>query len=384
MSNKISYMRGIRRDIVKLLYQQGYIYSKALPLLRDNPRITQRKLRQMEKEGVINIQKEKGMITLKNYITNRVQYESCMPEGYEEYYRNVASQEKKYLSDDKALSRAKKSSETYIFAYGSGIPVAFDEKPLLTQEGCMIKKEDVAYYTSKEIKQCVAYMEESNKLDAGRINGCMVSPGGIYPIYNIGYRTIEWRKLDEEKIKIHIKRTINDRSEIKGTVNSCILLHKRSNVIHQILHKRVQKNGDKQTICIDFMYEHMYILPLSRQGQMMMEIMSTEGWKKQLLDDFIPKEKQSENRNLTIACDGVEEKDGHVSYILLFAIPDINRLKLFLSRAQMDNDKSKYKVYCFTHQYDIVVRELEDYAEIFGLDIEEYYKQYMLRRKGEY
>ena len=380
--NTNSYKHGIRRQVMKYIYNFGWMPDKATTLFREHEsRIVQRKIKIMEQEGILKQNKQMQMTVFNEYPAKRQIYEKDMPKGYAEYYENVASLNKKDAYHSKQRKRkVDKDIESQIMMDNAKVRSLYGEKPLILNKESLIDLSIPTYYNSKELKMYCKNKESVKKYNATRMNGCMFSAGGIYPTYHVGNRIMEWKKVTEENIKRHIRWVAESKCNKDVEISSCIMLYSGEKVLSDILHCSVVKQKDNKTrqlMMIDFMYEHMYALPLSVKGEQMIEIMSTDGWKQRMLDDFIARENQAQYKNLTVACDGMESENGENVYTLLYCIPDLNKLKLFQSRAEIVENKKQFKVICFKHQIYLVAKELGNYAEIYTVDIEDYYKQYM-------
>lgn len=100
-NSKKNYKKGARRKIISLLLINGALPAKGLSLLSDNTETAYRKIKEMEKEGllVINKYQDTWLITLKTYSEKLVTelspyFDSRYFEYYESYGREAAKRAK--------------------------------------------------------------------------------------------------------------------------------------------------------------------------------------------------------------------------------------------------------------------------------------------------
>lgn len=387
MNNKKNYKKGNRREIIKALYMNGSISYKSLRLFRGNTRLIQRTVQQMKQEEILSVIKKNGrkLISLKNYEGNRDKYESFMPKGYAEYYTEFAKKKaKKARTDRTQTERVLKNAECAIFMQTSGIASYLDEKIPILNPNVNLPEESSNYYNAKDIKEVEshqkgleAYQVEvvqdkdgNRKILGSRMNGVLFSAGGIYVVYNINRNLIEWERYGEVKMSEHVKRIVKlkQKREKEPEIES-ILLADNMDVFERVINNEKKTWRNLTLLNIDFAYANMYGLPLDRNGQMMIKIMQRSGWQKEMMDDFLPE--IEENTNYSVACDGY--LDGR--YLLLFCIPNISKLKMFLKRAVQEEDKRKWKVYCFDFQISLLARLGKNNITISSISLEEYAKE---------
>ena len=105
----------------------------------------------------------------------------------------------------------------------------------------------------------------------------------------------------------------------------------------------------------------------------MLWIMQHKGWKNYLKDKLLTHEEQEDRKFVTVDCDGYDKEND--IYSLVFLIPDMTRLKAFLTRARMEQDWNKYRIYCYKSQYSFISGIVGKDIKIYTVDIVEVMKE---------
>lgn len=390
MNNKANYKKGYKNEIIQLIYICGMIPYRSLRLLADTPRLYQRAIKEMEKEEILTIDKKGGEknIRLQDRRYKKTKYEPYIPQEYIKYYEGVSREVLRRLGEEDymAAKREMRNSSTKIMMYASGIEITPDKRDLHME---MIKQNDKCYYNSAEIKAESGYKneievviekngEKSSKLNNTRINGLLVSPGGNYAVYNIGKEMIEWKRKGEIKIAAAIANLIRKKREDEYSLTkekeAIIIAQTTNQYIRIINNTNEKKTGKMNLINIDYTYDRVYAIPENRNGVMMLKIMTQKGWRKKILDSIVSEEAQKASDRSNIDCDGYDEENE--LYQLVFCIPDLAKLKNYIRRAQIEDDKKKFRIYCYTHQLPIIAAIAGEYVNVSKVDIEKYYQLY--------
>lgn len=408
------YQNGYRGRTVQAIKRNGCLPDDVFALLDKQTRIQYRRsTNTLTKEGVLT----KGKTLMgTTYYTLNVKSEVLRSiltedeiEGYRVEYGDQVRQlrigmgDKKLKDKDlrrKCASRQSKlindANSRYIMSMAG---VAGKTTPSLARGE--LTDGTRAYYNSAELKRVYDEINpialenddvKNNKVMSSRINGLMVSPGGILPVYSVGNRLIEWKRFGEMKMFYHIRAVINKQEDIGHKTGwlagqngsrwypkmadedrEMVVLSKLdSNFVKICEHEygTRDKNGERATLMnIDYVYDHMYAIPFNEKGVLMLKIMQEPGWKTKLIrgvlkNDSLIKAKE----NTSVDCDGYDEEKQ--VYKLVFCVPDLVKLKNFSRRAQLAEDKDKYEVYCFKHQVPVVAAMLGGSAKTFSIDIE--------------
>lgn len=355
-----------------LLHNVGALPRQTIKMLPWRTDMMLRKMRSLVKEGVLVNNKDIYIINIRD--ENKWYYEE-LPDGYKDYYEKYLAPNRKRVSGTEVeRDKITKDVEAYIMAYSSGLASMMHEKKDISSARNKIVRGDRGYYTSREIK-ILSSKTEHSKYDGSRLNGCIIGESGMYPVYNIGSGALLWNKATEGKLKIFLTNIGRKLYVSKMDITTKIIMYRNISALEHLLKNR--REGNAKYLSVDFLYEYMLAIPFTDEGKILLDMISREGWRERILSDFIPTEQQSRYKGVSVACDGIEETETGNCYILLYCIPDINKLKLFSERANLENDKSKFKVLCFEDQLPFIAKRLGNAAQIYSIDIKEYYKLFI-------
>lgn len=390
MNNKINYGKGYKNEILQLLYLTTVIPYRSLRLLSARPRMYQRAVKEMEEDGTVVVDKQGGEknIRLREYRSRRAVYEAYIPEEYIEYYEATARGKLKDLSDIKnnrsAPEKVLRNSATQIMMYSCGIEISPDKRDLRRE---MLEDYDIAYYNSNEIKQIENYHdtvtkenkkgEYSKKLSNSRISGLLISPGGIYAVYNIGNTLIEWKRFGEVKMAAYIAGLIKHKSMSEVDANEpkeAIVIARNDTLFEKICNGNYGKKARVILMNIDYAYDRLYAIPENRNGVLLLKIMTVNGWRGKILNAVIRKEEQMAKADVSVDCDGYDNENQ--IYKLVFCIPNLNKLKAFVTRAMFESNEKKYHVYCYSFQAQLILSIAGNSVSIFTVDIQKFYEEY--------
>lgn len=351
----------------------------------------QRAITDMEKAEIVTVDNRGGEknVRLRNHRWRRNEYENYIPETYMEYYEQTAVGAILDLSsgskDKTTASRILKNSATKIMMYACGIEIGPDKRDLRRE---MLENEDVIYYNSNEIKQIESYHDQvhtqktkkgeySKKLINSRINGVLISPGGIYAIYNIGNALIEWKRFGEVKMATYIAGLIRHKSIADVSINNpkeAIVIARTDLLFAKICLGHYKKNSKTVLMNIDYAYDRLYAVPESRDGVIILKMMIKNGWQKKILDSIIPETEQLAKETVSVECDGYDSDKG--IYKLVFCIPNLQKLKSFVARAEFAAERERYYIYCFTYQANLIVNVAGTNVKLLKTDLNDFYKNY--------
>lgn len=399
MNDKVNYKKGYKNELLRLIYLCGLIPCGSLRVLKKDPRMYQRAVKVMEKEGIVIVDKKGGErnIRLQNRREHRGEYEFCLPAGYVEYYEKVAYQcFVKRLSthgNTRTALSAIRSSATKILMYASGADITPDKRDIKTE---MIKDEDIIYYDSVEIKTAFDYRdkavvsgeavgEASKKLQNSRISGVLISPGGIYAVYNIGKTLIKCKHFGEVKMATYISHMARHRSETEISVNmprEAMVISRNPGLYTKICSKEPEGKREESISCLGFVYDRLYAVPEDRDGVVMLHMMKEKSWRKRIFDSILKASEQENSRYVSVCCDGYDKEND--IYKQVFCVPDLVKLNRFVKRAglekaQRTSGKSRFVIYCFTCQEAYVTpivgrEEIAVMSMSIGLFYEKFFK----------
>jgi len=403
---KKKYEGNVRSEIIRILLYCGCLPLKSLALLPLSTTTLQKKITEMEMEGVLKKERNKEFwfATLNEFEKNVVSFEKYYPKVLIEYYRKFGgkdaskarqTEERKRRTTPLATereselgvsafksvekSKAKKiptqdarrmigNSESVMFFYGGGIKSIVGQKPLLRSNA--VTDNDTYYYTSREVKAYTGLTGEKieNKaVEQARINGLCISSGGSYPIFHFGKNMIDISTRGERKAKIYIDNMLAEK-DLKQT-KGCIILHKNDGIYESLLFPQNELEK-KRSEGIFLVYRNVYLLSLDKQGQNMMDLMTISEWEERILSMALPREVREGVRGLQVDCDGFLND----TYHFVYCIPNIGRLRNFCRLAELNGDRRKHIVYCYKHDETLLQEVIGDICTIKSTPFENLYK----------
>lgn len=346
-----------KHKLLSTMVMAGEYPYKSLDLMVESP---------IRKREVINLLKDKGYIDIKTvYGIKRIRFkmfekkkaEYCYDlfEGADTYKPN----EKVRVSERK-LERIDRIAEVLIMMMEAGINVTDDEKPLIEKMEIIEETDERLPYfmTSLEARAAVEIKEDKGK--GSRFHGTLVSCGGLYNIYNMGDSMMEWVR-PSEYTAVDFNMQYQTKVLPWGALykewygKSAIILSRSMEYLVDFVKGNVTpRHGhgtSKNLVNINNYYDHTFYLPLSYQGQIMLNMMCMKNWHYYLVGLFYKKEHlASKEVKMSIACDAV--KDGY--YSLVFMDGDIGRLKRFVSQEIKPENHGQFRILCYDFQEEVV------------------------------
>lgn len=380
---KPNYRIGNKNEILTLLHITGIIPYKSLRLLADTPTMHQRAIRQMEKDGVVKIEKRgtEKYICLQKSESQKKKYQEYLPENIIQYYkdygsRNLWKMTEKVTEQNKVI----RDTDAQMFFYGCGYHIGPYAKDINTD---LIGEDENSYYSSREIKRIDGYTDgkskTNKKVTASRVNGILINGGGNYIVYNLGNQMIEWKRFSEVKMATYVTELIRKRSMYEQEAKmprEAIVLATTDRIYHQICELNYERNRTYRVTLmnIDYSFQSIYAVPEDKNGKLLIRIMGQKSWKHDIRKRLLS-EKELENKiYTTVQCDGYDT-DNDI-YTLIFCIPDLVKLKAFTARANLESNPKKYRIYCFTYQIPLIMSLAGTNVTILKTDIKSFYDKY--------
>lgn len=396
MNDKPNYKKGNRIELIRTLYANVALPYRSLRMYVGTTQVTQRLARKMEQEGLIEIVRKSAAgkyIVVKDYKRNYEtiyspyldrQYLNACQLQMDEYSRCKEKANEKRTEKEKNKGRMERllnMTETMQMMHLSNVS-SYPDETVELKEG--IKSGGTGqsvFYPSMEIKKAGHYKDEvmqrdgEKRVQTSRIYGMMISVGGVYAVYNISDKLIEWKQYGEIKMKNHIKQLTRECT--RGKDIGCILLATDMKVYARVITNEYQKGhkGAKILLNIDYAYEKMYGLPTTKDGIEMLRIMQEENWEEEMEQNLLGGCSR-DIRSYSVVCDARSEEDG---YILLFCNGNIARLKLFLNRAVNAREDEQFSIYCFDYQLPLLAALEIGNTKVKAMSIYDYQQN----RKGE-
>lgn len=362
----------IKYKLLIAMMMAGEYPYKSLDLMAETQLRKRESVNQLKDKGYIDIKVINGKkrIRFKMYQKRKMEYVNDLFDGAEKYEPNIRS------NGERKLERKDRIAEVIMMMMEAGVNVTPDMKPKADYTEPLSEEEDCIPYflTSLEAREAITIKEDKGK--GARFHGTLVSLGGMYNIYNMGNAMMEWvRPSEKTAVDFNIqyqKRMMpwgEESKEWYGT--SAIILSRNMEYIVDFVKGNVTpRHGhgtSKNLVNINEYYDHTFYLPLSRQGQIMLNIMTKKNWHYYLVGMFYKKEHLAkEDVKMSIACDAIKDD----CYCMVFMDGDIGRLKRFVNIKIEKENYGKYKILCYNFQEEIVKKLVPPGMEVIPFDFE--------------
>lgn len=383
---KPNYRVGNKKELLILLHKLGVIPFRSLRLLTApaRPRILQQAIYQMERDHVVKIEKRgnEKIVMLQNTELQRKKYQEYLPALLIDYYNDFSNRNLWRTSEKDVVGQVKviRDTDAQMFFYACRFQIGPDAKDISKE---LIEMEERSYYSSRELKRLDGYNDgkasSGKKISASRVNGMMLADSGAYAVYNLGNQMIEWRRFSEVKLSTYITELMRKRSAYEQNAKipkEAIVLATTDKIFHQICELNYEKNKTYRVtyMNIDYVYDSIYAVPEDINGKLLIDIMSSRGWKYRIKQMLLRPEYIEDQKFTTVPCDGYDQIND--VYILIFCIPDLVKLKSYVARANLEGNKKKYRVYCYSYQIPLLVTLAGTNIEILRTDINKFHDKY--------
>lgn len=388
-----NYKKGKRLKLFRLLMYAGIVPSSSLALVNDKETYIKRKAYLMAKEGTLIKEQGAGEYV---YRIKRMpkdvdleELKSACPDTYDFYKNNAKLMMQRikgitWSGDVKTMFRR---AETIIFC--DRLPVAYmlEEKTSFREK--FIKND---YFTSTELRSSNKGNFEKeddeedlnkDKFPAGgtRNNGVIFSEGGVYTIYNYSKWSMEFKGMTETYMLDYVKNVSYARDLYSDV--AAMFLYRTERVLREMI-KPVAKYA-KSISKITDIYDFVYALPLTVEGQQLAAFMCRKGWREKLMKMFriqTPASEDGLNTDYLYRADGISvDANGSVQYVILFAIPNIRKITKVLEEIGKAKDRSCFVVRCFDFQEEFVKSLMPEGVTIQTASFSQFMKH--LQREGE-
>lgn len=378
--NRKHYDTGTRNMLLTLTLATGCLPCHAVSLLNKRTETLQKKMREMRDEGIFKEYKGKQykgkdriwVLTVDGSDRSTMLYENEVAAPLLDLFWNVTVQDGYKVTTDTPYPkklRVMRNSETLLFYYGIYAECIMGRYRDIRED---TRNAGNLYYSSRELKGITvdgglkADLDKSNKLNTTRVNGALLSEGGNYTVYNIGRSVSKYSLSGERKLKAYLDGIMAEKE--RQSVQSAVLLARSLSLYENFIspqNQKIQLNIGG----LEGVYKHIYSLTLDTNGQRMMQIMMRKDWKEQIYANVLTAE-QRNGRTGNVECDGQKGEQ----YIFVFCVPDIKRFKMFLRRAEIENDRQKYTVMCFDLHKELITKMVKGYAKVYSAKFMDYYK----------
>ena len=377
MNNKPNNSKGYRRDLMKIMLTAGSVSYRGLRLLPRERVLYVRKLKQMEREGTVRIQRlgRQSAGVLEDFDNMGDKYMDSYPEYYGNYIRygkQRASDVGRYYSKDNQ-SRAVKAfrhSEIIELVAGTDIHVYPDEKPKLYSDEKI--PQGAFFYSDTEVKNVSGFklkVGEKDKVIIGsRAQGILISEGGDYMIYHTDDCRLMWINSQEFQMRFCTAKVLNEKCEHRKKtqeIKECIVVGTSNKPFVDMI------NADDygKFLNTENGYGATYVLPLEPESKALLSYMTRKNWQEDLKAYYLSDLNANVSGTGTV-CDATDDE----AKILLFCIPNITRLKKFLLSAEFDVSGRDFRVYCFDFQQEFLKEVVKGRAEVYATPFEDFRK----------
>lgn len=339
-------------DLLRVLMHVAEYPYKSLDLI-GNERWVKRVYRQMLKEGYIS---SVGKVEMQSIRLKKKGLElgrELFGEEIYEYYMRV-SENRKFRGDETRIWRNHRDAEVATYMLFQKAKMLPSEKPRLTIDGSKnvpLPTNDIWYYTNKEIKQ----VDRDGLLEVAftRIKGLMVSPGGIYCLYNTNKGSIQWSNAGEAKIKrlltIIVNSTFEGNSEIE--IEDSIVFGQGYETATDIFLRPKRTIKRTEFLSFDKTYDSIYYAPFEDYGKVQLFLLTQKDYENRLINAIFPKELHK-GPNINIECHAFDKKEK--KYILLFFGGNVRQLLAFNKSAKLFAKEAKFEIVSFPWQSEFL------------------------------
>ena len=371
MNDKPRYFEGKRREIVRLILNNGCIPLQDLSLVTDNVTTFRQQIYKMVKEGVLVKEHKDHLyyVTFKDYPKNA----KLLTEGFKDeptltkYFEMFGMNDNYFLATGnyQRKRRIVYNAEASIFFESAGLSSQIGKKPNLYHSSLPLGTK--AYFNSREVKGVDTYsisMDKDLQQLIGKTynNGIIVTPGGTYAVINTGNSLLHY-DAGETKFKNYVEHLAATKQLPK--YNGCILLTRDYDTQFNYL-TSTAKHWTNRLNSLFFGYEKVYAVNIDREGKNFIKLLSFSDWESKLLADFLPGKRK--NSNSVVECDAQDDD----AYYLLYAKPDLMKLKQFVTAAKSVDEKDRFVIICFESQKDFLLRYTEGSCRIFTASLSDY------------
>lgn len=360
--------------ILKLIALCGEFPYNSTYLIDLNERIIKRTLLNMKKEGYVTII---GTGKLKTIRITKKAFEPLkeIGEEYLSHYLSITDNHHfrggvKNKNADMVVYRRHRLAEIMCMLISINTKIWTHEKPKLVLDKSnptLISEDDLIFYTSKEMKN--ADIEQRYKTEFTRIMGVLLSPGGIYGIYNVNNGVMKWNRQGEGKAQVLIEDIVSyNCSNQYSSLDSAIMFGKEVHTAIDILNSNGGKRdiNDFEMLSFDNTYTNIYYLTLDENGLYQLNLIIQKNWYNAIRNSIFPSSFLSTDY-LSIDCDAYDKKNE--KYIIMFLDGNIGRLKRF-KEASYDDKNKKFEVVCFDWQEEMLREYLNSNTTLMVVTME--------------
>lgn len=261
--------------------------------------------------------------------------------------------------------RLHRMAEINVLLYQAKIEIWRDCKPIIFSPEYKARYPPVlnapTYYSSREIKEIGL---EAVKVKNSRAIGITISEDDIFILYNTGNQSMKWQYKSELRMKAVISYCLKQSKIVthyKIESMKAIMVAESMEIAYTLMTNR--NNHQNHTFILDESFEHMYFVPATMQGIILLKILHHRDILQELneilLTDLCREKLISSNYY-----DAIDQENRVVLFAYDFDMP---RIAKFNNSVQLRNTKGV--LICFDFQKETLYKYCTDQIEIQTIDL---------------
>lgn len=395
---KKSYTTGYRGEVIRMVLTHGILPYEVFNLYT----VAQMKqyryaVHTLEEEGILGTKRPmcgRKIVYMQNFDVNDYKFQQFVKMGILDKYKTLGIK-KLYLMNSSSESREGKKNLvrdqnkalddiiSYTIAeiadphikesyYDEDTDKAFEySKDLMSYYSrAYLKSRNLAGGTNGKQSVLATQYKHTQKWSSTRLNGMLHTAGGDYCMYCSQKKIIIWDAISEMKIVYYLEMLINACVGKANGQREAIFLFKNNKIYDQLMNLSVgrSRSGGKELIITSKAYDSVYGIPLSQDGISTLRLMSRRNWKQTIKANIFSQAEIDAAEYVTVGCDAYDSNKN--TYKLCYCIPDFNKLSSFIIRANIENRRDGFEVYCYSYQAPIIKKLVGNTAKVFQVDIQ--------------
>ena len=266
--------------------------------------------------------------------------------------------------------RQHRIAEVYISMMNAGVSIYRDDKPdIFSPEYEFFSPiEAPVFYNSREIKEAGI---ETIKIKGSRMIGTLLTPSGMYLVYNSAANQTDWDYRAEYRAKTLLQIMICQQRmspQYGGRSASGLLFGNGMDLFYQIL-----SCADSGTCCfflLDGTYEHFYYLTNDHYGDVLLRLLCNAKQTAEL-NRILSLGLHEADSDLSMEHDALDVNGNPVLFGYLLDIPRINR---FLTALNLHHQSGT--LICFDFQKDVLQRTCSENVQLQTISYEKFERRF--------
>lgn len=354
---KPNFNDGYRGEIMNMLLNFGALSYRGFQFF-ENRVMYVRKLKDMEKEGIVNsifVYKRSKAVKLTSKGIN-VCNEKYPPE-FVSYCNEINKTTMDRLrKNDKRNVMSVKKAETDMIIMASGIPTMYGDKPLISDNG----NTDVRFYSINEIRGLVKKNGGMDPSIGTRSMGILLTPKCLYNVYHTGTKRMKWdNDVEKTYLKYLSSYAFQNGYGKDYEIRKSILFYSTDKPLIDMFNMGTKRDENNVLSNVLNMGDNIIALPYNLEGLKLLSGIVDDNWVRAMYEALVP---EKEKRDLSTAVDCDDFFDN--TYTLVFCIPDIARLYRFIEQAKVSKQGYKFVIYIYDWQKEFIANVCGKYDNI--------------------